>query len=38
MDLLFVALLGGILLLLFFGFLLLRRTVLGFKSGYQDRD
>lgn len=38
MDPLFIVLLGGILLLLFLGFLLIRRTVLGFKSGYQNRD
>lgn len=34
MDPLFVILLGIVGLLLFFGFLLLRRTLLGFREGY----
>lgn len=34
MDPLFIILLGIVGLLLFFGFLLIRRTLLGFREGY----
>lgn len=36
LDPVFLALLGVLLLFIFFGYLLMRRTVMGLREGYQE--